>query len=110
MNATVRVLPSGVEIEVRTGESLMAAAERQGYRWPTVCHGLGTCRTCFVEVLDGAECCSPMGPLETEGITGLRKPLDGATRLACQLRIPEGEVSVLKRGVRRRQEPKDQLL
>lgn len=98
--ATVRVMPAGVEIEVDDGESLMSAALRQGYRWPTVCGGLGTCRTCFVEVRVGVEKCSPMSQLEAEGIAALRKPVDGETRLACQVRISGGEVTVHKSGVR----------
>lgn len=100
MTATVRVLPAGVEIEVDEGESLMSAARRQGYRWPTVCEGLGTCRTCFVEVRAGSDRCSPIDQLEEEGISALRKPLDGQTRLACQVKMSGGEVTVHKLGVR----------
>ncbi|WP_329281570.1 2Fe-2S iron-sulfur cluster-binding protein [Streptomyces sp. NBC_01451] len=97
----VAVGPLGVELEVRDGEDLFTAAQRLGYRWPTVCGGQGTCRTCFVQVEEGAENCSPVGPLEREGIEALRRPLDGLTRLACRLRV-EGPVTVTKRGVRRR--------
>lgn len=97
---TVRVLPSEIEIEVLPGESLMAAAQRQGYRWPTVCGGQGTCRTCFVRVESGQEGCATVDDLEEEGIEALRRPVDGRTRLACQLRINQGPVTVTKRGVR----------
>ncbi|MGH3629739.1 MAG: 2Fe-2S iron-sulfur cluster-binding protein [Sciscionella sp.] len=93
-------MPAGIDIEVADGESLMAAAERQGYRWPTVCGGQGTCQTCFVEVLGGADSCSKIGALEHEGIAALRRPTDGGIRLACQLRILGNGVTVLKRGVR----------
>jgi hypothetical protein len=34
----VRVEPLGVDIDVRPGESIMAAAQRGGYYWPTQCH------------------------------------------------------------------------
>jgi ferredoxin, 2Fe-2S len=97
----VAVRPSGAEIEVLDGEDVFSAARRLGYRWPTVCGGKGTCRTCFLEVDEGAENCSPVGPHEREGIQALRQPVDGRTRLACQLRIV-GPVTVTKRGVRRR--------
>jgi ferredoxin, 2Fe-2S len=100
--ARVVVLPSGVEIQVEDGEKLMAAAVRQGYRWPTVCGGQGTCRTCFVRVEAGAELCSPIGSLEKEGIDALREPADGVTRLACQVEIAADGVRVFKRGVRPR--------
>lgn len=97
----VAVRPSGAELEVHGSEDLFTAAQRLGYRWPTVCGGKGTCRTCFVEVEEGVENCSPMGLLEREGIEALRRPVDGLTRLACRLRV-EGPVTVTKRGVRRR--------
>ena len=101
MTHRVAVRPSGVELEVLDGEDLFTAAQRLGYRWPTVCGGQGTCRTCFVQVEEGAENWSPVGPLEREGIESLRRPVDGLTRLACRLRV-EGPVTVTKRGVRRR--------
>lgn len=93
-------MPSGVEIDVAPGETLMAAAQRLGYRWPTICGGQGTCRTCFVELQAGADRCSAISELEREGIEALKKPLDGLTRLACQVRIDGDGVTVLKRGVR----------
>ena len=102
MVARVVVLPSEIEIEVDDGETLMAAAVRQGYRWPTVCGGQGTCRTCFVRVEAGAEHCSPISPFEKEGIDALREPADGVTRLACQVGIAGDGVRVFKRGVRPR--------
>ena len=101
MTHRVAVRPSGVELEVLDGEDLFTAAQRLGYRWPTLCGGKGTCRTWFVLVEEGAEDCSPVGPLEREGIESLRRPVDGLTRLACRLRV-EGPVTVTKRGVRRR--------
>lgn len=104
MTATVIVRPAGIELELADGEPLLRAAERHGYRWPTICGGLGTCRTCFVEVDEGRESCSDIGGLEREGIEALRRPVDGRTRLACQLTVSGGTVTVVKRGVRRRTE------
>jgi ferredoxin, 2Fe-2S len=96
-----RVLPSETLITIENGETLLAAAQRQGYRWPNICGGQGTCRTCFVEVTDGLADCSTIGSLEREGIEALKRPLDGTTRLACQLQVQSGTVTVTKRGVRR---------
>lgn len=93
--------PAGIELAVEDGETLFGAAVREGYRWPTICGGQGTCRTCFVRIQEGTEHCSPIGPLEEEGIHALRQPLDGSVRLACQLRVT-GPVTVTKSGVRRR--------
>lgn len=100
MTHTVAVRPAGLELEVHDGEDLFSAAQRLGLRWPTVCGGKGTCRTCFVQVEEGADNCLPVGPLEREGIEALRRPVDGRTRLACQLRVA-GPVTVTRRGVRR---------
>jgi 2Fe-2S ferredoxin len=92
-----------VTLDVQTGETVFTAARRQGYTWPTICGGQGTCRTCYVTVKEGAEHCAPMPELEQEGIEALGRPLDGALRLACQLRV-EGPVVVVRRGVHREKE------
>lgn len=101
LTPAVLVQPAGIELAVEDGETLFEAAERAGYRWPTICGGQGTCRTCFVHVREGFEHCSGMGPLEQEGIQALRQPLDGSVRLACRLQVT-GPVTVTRRGVRPR--------
>jgi 2Fe-2S ferredoxin len=99
--AMVRVEPAGVTIEVRESESLMHAAERSGYHWPTLCHGQATCTACWI-CADDQDAFAPPATLE---MTGLRlfegrsffdgKPL----RLACQAR-PVHDTMVTKRGVK----------
>lgn len=96
----VRVQPSGIELELEPGETLMDAARRSGYRWPTVCGGQGTCRTCYVLVQDGAEHCSSVSAFEAEGIDAIRRPVSGEVRLACQLGVRGGSTTVEKRGVK----------
>jgi 2Fe-2S ferredoxin len=82
---SVEVRPSGLRFDVGDGETVFAAAARAGLKWPTVC--------------DGAEHCSPVGPLEQEVFdTVLHQPLRDR-RLVCQLRVT-GPVTVLRRGVR----------
>ena len=100
--AIARVEPARVELDVLAGESIMTAAVRAGYRWPTVCGGQGTCRTCFFEVVEGGAHLSPVEPLEKEGLDSLGPvPGDGLERrLACQARVLTGTVTVRKRGVR----------
>ncbi len=107
MPCTVRVEPAGVEIEVMDDESVMHAAERQGYRWPTVCHGQAVCTTCFFEVLEGGEHLAPPERLERAALAqSPATPTAGPeVRLACQARVT-GPVTVRKRGVRRRDEPR----
>jgi ferredoxin, 2Fe-2S len=99
----VRVEPSGVVVAVRPGEALMAAAERTGIRWPTICGGQAQCTACHVLVGEGAE---RLGPLEAEEARALaplhhRYPVGGpaTVRLACRAR-PTADVTVRKPGVR----------
>lgn len=97
----LRVEPAGYVITVRDGESLMAAAVRAGYYWPTTCGGHGICTTCAVEVVRGAEHLAPPGRGETRALLEGRGP-DAVTRglrLACQVQTA-GDVVVRKTGVR----------
>jgi 2Fe-2S ferredoxin len=99
---TVHVEPAGLDVEVGEGQSVMAAAVGQGIFWPTVCHGLAECHTCFFEVIEGEEHCEPPGPLEQGALLHFsgRSFHGGRTiRLACQTRV-SGPVTVRKPGVR----------
>ena len=101
MAGTVHVEPAGVDIDVADGEAVMFAAERLGYRWPTVCHGQAVCTTCYFEVLDGSENLTPPEPLERAALASspVVQLATGEVRLACQARV-EGDVRIRKRGVR----------
>jgi ferredoxin len=57
---TVCVEPQGIELVARHGETVIAAAERLGWRWPTICHGDGECSVCWVKVIGGSAHISPM--------------------------------------------------
>jgi ferredoxin len=96
---TVTVQPAGVLLDPKPGETVFTAARRSGYRWPTVCGGLGTCRTCVMVVEAGRENCSPIADWEAEGLAALKEAHDGVHRLACQTRVT-GDVVVTKRGVK----------
>lgn len=104
MSAAVRVEPLGIVVHVELGESLMAAAERAGYQWPTICRGNAQCNRCVVRVIDG----SGLEPYSATELAGLRAVRwrgiaeDHAERLACQLRVT-GAAVVEKRGVRLRE-------
>jgi ferredoxin len=99
--ATIRVEPLGVEFGARAGESIMAAAKRAGYHWPTVCGGMGSCRTCFVKVIHGLGELPQPSPYEEEGLRSLKNVVANieVVRLACQT-CPSTDVVVEKRGVR----------
>ena len=96
---TVTVRPAGVCLDPLAGQSVFAAAQAAGYRWPTVCGGHGSCRTCVMTVESGLENCSVIEDWEAEGPEALRLPLDGSRRLACQTSV-SGDVVVHRRGVR----------
>jgi len=100
---TVRVEPQGIELAARHGETVMAAAERLGWKWPTICHGDGECSVCWVKVIDGSAHISPMSEDERATLELLPSSIVGSkdsspVRLACQARIL-GDATVAKRGV-----------
>jgi len=99
-HATVRVQPIGADIEVRPGETLIEAAWREGYDWPTSCYGQAQCMVCRVRVIDGAENLSDMSKEEVDALR--MNNLDGidGVRLACLLEV-HGPATVEKDGVRR---------
>jgi len=97
---TVRVEPAGIELDVAPGETVMAAATRNGYVWPTVCGGRAECGVCVLKVL-ASNGLPPPEPLEAARLGAL--PLAAGTewRLACQLRPGTEGLVVRKAGVRR---------
>lgn len=95
---TVRVEPDGHDIAVAEGESLIEAAWRQGYEWPTTCFGQAQCTACQVEIVSGGANLEPPSGDEAEALAMV--PHRGRDlRLACRLRMT-GDVVVSKRGVR----------
>ena len=102
MTGRIRIEPSGIEIDAAEGETVMAAATRHGLRWPTICGGQGTCRTCYLVVIGGEEHFAPAGPGEEAAVAELRRSLGRRAepiRLACQAGVA-GDVVVSKYGVR----------
>lgn len=100
--ARLEVRPSGIVLDVEPSETVIEAAWRHGYTWPTVCMGKGTCRACVLQVTDGADAFSPVGRWEQEGLDAATPVLPGdasSYRLACQATIT-GDVVVQKVGVR----------
>ena len=101
----VVVEPAGISFVARQGESVMSAAERAGFRWPTICHGSAICTRCWIRVApDQQPHLSPMRDREREALTLVRwrtGAADPSERLACQAR-PVADVTVHKEGVRAR--------
>jgi len=97
----VRVEPSGIELDVHTNETVMGAATRSGFRWPTVCGGQADCGVCALEVVDAPAPLPPPSALEQARLDSLpetRRYPERHYRLACQLRPPGGaEVLVVRK-------------
>jgi 2Fe-2S ferredoxin len=93
----VTVMPLGVAISVDDGETVFHTAVDAGYTWPTVCGGEGSCRTCYMRVLEGADNFEEPDDWEQEGLEDL--PPDPQLRLACQARV-HGDATVRKAGVK----------
>ncbi len=102
--AKVVVRPSGIVFDVEAGESILAAAWRNGLYWPTTCEGKATCSVCIFTVLEGATALSAVSDLEQEGLARVVRTMPGdpaGHRLACQARLT-GDVVIRKGGVRRK--------
>jgi 2Fe-2S ferredoxin len=99
----VTVLPSGISFDLQPGETILQAAWKAGYEWPTLCYGRGTCTACQCEVLDGVHLLSPRTEAESVMLGDLSRRVRRAdprrTRLACQV-TATGNVTVRKPGVR----------
>jgi 2Fe-2S ferredoxin len=99
----LRVEPIDIELEANDGESVMDAAERNGFFWPVGCAKNGECTNCAMEVVSGVGRLSQMGRYERQNLLRQRGPRatdDPRLRLACQARV-HGDVVVYKRGVAR---------
>ena len=106
----IEVEPSRVAFDIHEGETVFSAALRNGYSWPTICGGQGTCKTCVFLILEGHENLSAITPWEA---TALRAILDSlpksveslpdkspSWRLACQTSVI-ADVRLRKIGVRK---------
>ena len=99
----VHVEPIGIDLELLPGETIIEAAWRYGYHWPTVCYGQAECTVCHVEVQSGAEHLTPVEDKEREALDqrlpGVGRRDLTRIRLVCQARAT-GDVTVHKAGVR----------
>ncbi|MCV7150204.1 (2Fe-2S)-binding protein [Mycolicibacterium pyrenivorans] len=107
----MRVEPAGIDIDVHPGETLMQAAWRAGYYWPTLCLARGTCTACRCEILDGLHLLSERTDAEVALLGSLDRRVRRANprriRLACQAKA-SGHITVRKPGVRKQSTVNDQ--
>ena len=82
----------------------MAAAIRNGYAWPTICGGQGTCKTCVFLTLEGKSNLLAIEAWEEQALDSIIHTLPNlgqgqGWRLACQAKAT-GDVKLRKIGVR----------
>jgi ferredoxin, 2Fe-2S len=99
VSGRVRVLPADVSFEVEDGETVYAAACRQDFRWPSICHGDAECGICWMVVQEGEENLSERTKQEADRLAVGMKAKEPRARLACRTRVA-GEAVVERRGVR----------
>ena len=105
MSFTVTVKPTGLSFPAELGETVMAAAQRNGMIWPSMCGGVADCGVCFVEVVESDQTDSA-SKAEIPAIRRIAaRPKQGGTiRLACQLRVGR-DLTLVRVGVRRARAP-----
>jgi ferredoxin len=87
----VRFAPSGREVPVPAGTSLLAAAQLAGLPLGSSCRGEGACGWCRVRVLEGSERLS--APSARERALLVKLQAAASERLACQALVL-GEVTL----------------
>jgi ferredoxin len=98
----VHVLPADAVLEVREGESVFQAAQRQDWRWPTTCHGAGECGMCFMLVDSGVEHLNAPAEAERQRLALGMAATKPNARLACATRPRGGPIEVTRKGARPR--------
>ncbi len=78
------------------GEKLSKVAQDSKSHVGYVCGGHGICQTCYVTILEGLECLSPLSEIEQAFLSA--KQVEAGGRLACQaVIVKEGTLNVLSR-------------
>lgn len=97
---TVRIEPSGIELSVPEGETIMQAARNAGYFWPNQCDMQCRCSNCFFRIVEGGADLSAMGRAEEGTLREQRgrRALEEPVRLGCQARV-SGDLVIRKIGV-----------
>ena len=98
----VTVEPLGAVLDVRPGETLIQAAWRHGYRWPTICGGGAACGLCYIELSEDDDSFIPPDADELSAMATLLASMQPERRARCRLACcarPARDTTVRKRGV-----------
>lgn len=82
VQVTVRFEPTGTEVQVPCGTTLLDAARRAGLPLASGCGAEGLCARCGLEILEGAGAFA--AEAEDERRSKLRNRVDPRQRLACR--------------------------
>jgi adenylate cyclase len=82
VSVTVRFQPSGREVRVPRGSTLLDAVRRADLPLASACGADGLCARCALEIVDGAASLAPQD--EDERRAKRRNRVDGRLRLACR--------------------------
>jgi 2Fe-2S ferredoxin len=95
--ATITILPSGLQIEVENGKTLLKAAVENKLCWPHTCGGKAQCGSCAYVIVRGRENLSPASRYEQRQIIANkgRQIAINQMRLACQS-VVNGDVTIHK--------------
>ncbi len=93
--ATITILPSGLQIEVEAGKTILKAAVENEVCWPHTCGGKETCGSCAYIIVDGNENLAPLGRFEQRQLVALKGRQIQPMRLACQS-VVNGDVTIKK--------------
>lgn len=78
-------MPSGRELEVPAGTTLLAATVAAGLPIAHSCGAEGACAKCGLRIVAGGESLAPASERETR--TATRNGLDSELRLACRVLV-----------------------
>ena len=88
---TVRFVPLGLEKEIRTGATILAAANQVNIAIGQSCNGDGICGWCKVAIVEGKDHVAPPTPLERRLMEN--KEFLPGERAACLARV-KGDITV----------------
>jgi ferredoxin len=87
----IKLEPLGITINVSAKNGLWRSLKHAKVELVATCQGQGTCGTCALRVFEGANCLSPMQPLEQVTLKNTRRDLS-LYRLTCQASVLEDGV------------------
>jgi len=90
----VRIEPSGAEIEIAPGQSMLQAILDTGLKFPHLCK-VGTCKTCRCRLISGK-----VTAIRDFSYVLTAEEIRAGYILACQAKVPAGTSVVVEKHIR----------